>query len=273
MALYGLTAPFAAALMERFGIRRVVMCALLVVAVGSGLTVFMTASWQLILLLGRAGRPGHRLDGAVAGGHGDRPLVRRPPRAGLGHPHRRRRGRAADLPAGGGLDRAAPRAGGPARWARPRPRSPSSRWCLLLPARPARATSACRLRRDGGRRRRRRAHRRGRRRAARPGRAALRRADPAVLAAGRRLLHLRDVDQRPGAAALHPGRARPRHAGDHGGRRCSPSSASSTSSARSSPAGSPTGSTRGCCCWLLRAARALAVPAAAAVRAGRAARA
>src|SRR5215212_9329658 len=46
MALYGLTAPFAAALMERFGIRRVVMAALLVVALGSGLTVFMTASWQ-----------------------------------------------------------------------------------------------------------------------------------------------------------------------------------------------------------------------------------
>jgi MFS family permease len=52
MALYGLTAPFAAALMERFGIRRVVMCALLVVALGSGLTVFMTASWQLMLLWG-----------------------------------------------------------------------------------------------------------------------------------------------------------------------------------------------------------------------------
>jgi MFS family permease len=52
MALYGLTAPFAAALMERFGVRRVVMTALLVVAVGSGLTVFMTASWQLILLWG-----------------------------------------------------------------------------------------------------------------------------------------------------------------------------------------------------------------------------
>ncbi len=52
MALYGLTAPFAAALMERFGIRRVVMCALLLVAVGSGLTVFMTASWQLVLLWG-----------------------------------------------------------------------------------------------------------------------------------------------------------------------------------------------------------------------------
>jgi predicted MFS family arabinose efflux permease len=52
MALYGLTAPFAAALMERFGIRRVVMCALLVVAVGSGLTVFMTASWHLVMLWG-----------------------------------------------------------------------------------------------------------------------------------------------------------------------------------------------------------------------------
>ena len=52
MALFGLTAPFAAALMERFGIRRVVMGALLVVAVGSGLTVFMTASWQLVLLWG-----------------------------------------------------------------------------------------------------------------------------------------------------------------------------------------------------------------------------
>jgi MFS family permease len=52
MALYGLTAPFAAALMERFGIRRIVMSALVVVAIGSGLTVFMTASWQLVLLWG-----------------------------------------------------------------------------------------------------------------------------------------------------------------------------------------------------------------------------
>ena len=52
LALYGLTAPFAAALMERFGIRRVVVAALLVVAAGSGLTVFMTASWQLLLCWG-----------------------------------------------------------------------------------------------------------------------------------------------------------------------------------------------------------------------------
>src|SRR4051812_26310153 len=52
LLLYGLTAPFAAALMARFGVRRVVSLALLLVSVGSGLTVFMTASWQLVLLWG-----------------------------------------------------------------------------------------------------------------------------------------------------------------------------------------------------------------------------
>jgi MFS family permease len=52
LILYGLTSPFAAALMERFGIRRVVAAALLLVAAGSGLTVFMTASWQLVLCWG-----------------------------------------------------------------------------------------------------------------------------------------------------------------------------------------------------------------------------
>jgi len=50
--LYGLVAPFAAALMERFGIRRVVMSALLSVSVGAGLTIFMNAPWQLMLLWG-----------------------------------------------------------------------------------------------------------------------------------------------------------------------------------------------------------------------------
>ena len=52
LILFGLTAPFAAALMERFGMRRVVACALLLVSAGSGLTVFMRASWQLILCWG-----------------------------------------------------------------------------------------------------------------------------------------------------------------------------------------------------------------------------
>ena len=52
LVLFGLTAPFAAALMDRFGVRRIVTVALLLVAAGSGLTVFMTASWQLILCWG-----------------------------------------------------------------------------------------------------------------------------------------------------------------------------------------------------------------------------
>ncbi|MGC0366805.1 putative MFS family arabinose efflux permease [Rhodococcus sp. 27YEA15] len=52
LILYGLTAPFAAALMERFGIRKVVTAALVLISLGSGLTIFMTSSWQLILLWG-----------------------------------------------------------------------------------------------------------------------------------------------------------------------------------------------------------------------------
>lgn len=52
LALYGLTAPFAAALMDRFGIRKVVAVALTVIALGSGLTVWMTAAWQLLLCWG-----------------------------------------------------------------------------------------------------------------------------------------------------------------------------------------------------------------------------
>ncbi|MEV1020341.1 MFS transporter [Streptomyces sp. NPDC050264] len=52
LALYGVTAPFAAALMDRFGIRKVVAVALSVIAVGSLLTVWMTAAWQLVLYWG-----------------------------------------------------------------------------------------------------------------------------------------------------------------------------------------------------------------------------
>lgn len=52
MVLYGLTAPFAAALMDRFGIRRVVSVALLTIATGALLTTAMTAAWQLTLYWG-----------------------------------------------------------------------------------------------------------------------------------------------------------------------------------------------------------------------------
>ncbi|MEU2430590.1 MFS transporter [Streptomyces sp. NPDC007861] len=52
LALYGLTAPFAAALMDKYGIRKVVAVALTIIAAGSGLTVWMTAAWQLLLCWG-----------------------------------------------------------------------------------------------------------------------------------------------------------------------------------------------------------------------------
>jgi predicted MFS family arabinose efflux permease len=54
LIVYGLTAPFAAALMERFGLRRVVAASLALVAAGSGLTLVMTQAWQLWLLWGFA---------------------------------------------------------------------------------------------------------------------------------------------------------------------------------------------------------------------------
>jgi len=50
--LFGLTAPFAAALMERFGIRKVVMTALTIVGLGAGSTIFITQPWHLVALWG-----------------------------------------------------------------------------------------------------------------------------------------------------------------------------------------------------------------------------
>lgn len=50
--LYGLTAPFAAALMERFTVRKVVMGALTAVSTGAFLTTFVNAPWQLVLTWG-----------------------------------------------------------------------------------------------------------------------------------------------------------------------------------------------------------------------------
>jgi predicted MFS family arabinose efflux permease len=52
MVLYGLTAPFASALMDRFGIRPVVAGALTTVAAGAALTTVVTAAWQLVLSWG-----------------------------------------------------------------------------------------------------------------------------------------------------------------------------------------------------------------------------
>ncbi len=52
LLMYGITAPFAATLIERFSMRRVVALALLLVASGLYLTTFMTQSWHLVVLWG-----------------------------------------------------------------------------------------------------------------------------------------------------------------------------------------------------------------------------
>lgn len=54
LVCYGLIAPFAAAIVERFGARRLMMVALGVVAAGAGLTTMMSALWQLKVLWGLA---------------------------------------------------------------------------------------------------------------------------------------------------------------------------------------------------------------------------
>lgn len=50
--LFGLVAPFAAALMERFTVRKVVMSALAVVAISSSSTIFISQPWHLWALWG-----------------------------------------------------------------------------------------------------------------------------------------------------------------------------------------------------------------------------
>jgi sugar phosphate permease len=50
--LYGLTGPFAAALMQSFGLRKTVTLALLLMAASTGLSAFMTTTWQYIATWG-----------------------------------------------------------------------------------------------------------------------------------------------------------------------------------------------------------------------------
>src|SRR5438552_187980 len=50
--LYGLIGPFAAAVMDRFGLRRTMLAALACIAAGVALTPLMTRPWQLVVLWG-----------------------------------------------------------------------------------------------------------------------------------------------------------------------------------------------------------------------------
>ncbi|MPY93801.1 MAG: MFS transporter, partial [Acidimicrobiia bacterium] len=52
LLLFGLIGPFAAALMARYGLRRVVVAALFTISVGALATTQMVAAWQLVLLWG-----------------------------------------------------------------------------------------------------------------------------------------------------------------------------------------------------------------------------
>lgn len=52
LLLYGLMGPFAAALMQRIGVRRTLIGALLVVEAGVAASTFMTAPWHLVLCWG-----------------------------------------------------------------------------------------------------------------------------------------------------------------------------------------------------------------------------
>ena len=52
LILYGVMGPFAAAMMERFGIRRTIPFALALIGTGVALTAMMSEPWQMILLWG-----------------------------------------------------------------------------------------------------------------------------------------------------------------------------------------------------------------------------
>src|SRR5215813_2644963 len=52
IALFGLIGPFAASVMDRWGVRRVVLSALALLAVSVALTTQMRTQWQLTLLWG-----------------------------------------------------------------------------------------------------------------------------------------------------------------------------------------------------------------------------
>jgi sugar phosphate permease len=52
IALFGLIGPFAASLMDRWGLRRLVLCALLLLTISVALTTQMKTQWQLVLLWG-----------------------------------------------------------------------------------------------------------------------------------------------------------------------------------------------------------------------------
>ena len=101
LVLYGLTAPFAAALMERFGLRRVTGVALAADRPGRGLVGVRAISLAAGVHLGPVDRSRDRVDGAGVRGDRRERVVRPAPRPGDGDPDRGRRRRPAGVPAAG----------------------------------------------------------------------------------------------------------------------------------------------------------------------------
>ena len=65
--LYGLIGPFAAALYQRFGLRRTMMAAMALLAVGYGASTFATRYWQFVVLWGVVVGAGSGLAATVLG--------------------------------------------------------------------------------------------------------------------------------------------------------------------------------------------------------------
>ena len=215
--LFGLMAPFAAALLNRYGLRNVTLTSLLVVASGLIASLFMTQVWQLVLLWGvviglgtgmtalvlgatiaarwfaaRRGLVVGILTASVATGTTGVP-------AAAGEPHRKPG--LADG-AGAGLRDARRRGnGGAAGDARSSQRSRPA--AVRRRGHRAAAGAAAEYRADRGG---------GVRRAARCGE------DKSVLDSVRHLLHLRRQHQRPGAGAPDPDVPRFRHPAGSGRR-------------------------------------------------------
>src|SRR5690606_9238481 len=78
--LYGLVGPFAAAAMERFGLRRVLIGALALMAASTFASSFMTEPWHLLLTWGVFSGIGSGAVAVVTGGNRGQPLVRHAPR-------------------------------------------------------------------------------------------------------------------------------------------------------------------------------------------------
>jgi MFS family permease len=71
---FGLMGPFAAAFINRYGVRKVALTALGLICAGLGLSLLMSRLWELPAL-GRAGWAGDRAHGPDSGCHDSGALV------------------------------------------------------------------------------------------------------------------------------------------------------------------------------------------------------